>query len=175
MMISMIAAIGAERQLGLQGAIPWHLKGDLQYFKAVTMGRYIMMGRTTFLGLPKALPGRKILVVSHIPLEKPVPEGSKVFGNLEDAINFAQAAGEKELIVAGGQRIYEQMLPRCQKLYLTKVDYHGPADAFFPDYTKDAWHEVKGELAGGGDDSYAWQTWILERQTSLQREANSNN
>ncbi|MBP5296520.1 MAG: dihydrofolate reductase [Bacteriovoracaceae bacterium] len=165
MLISMIVAIGAERQLGLHGQIPWHLKGDLQYFKAVTMGRHIMMGRTTFLGLPKVLPGRKILVVSHIPLEGPLPEGCQVFGNLEDAVTFAQQVGEKELIVAGGQRIYEQMLPRCQKLYLTKVDYHGPADAYFPEYEKFAWHITKGPMAGGPDDAYPWQTWILERQS----------
>jgi dihydrofolate reductase len=164
MKISMIAAIGKNRQLGLKGQIPWHLKGDLQYFKSVTMGRYIMMGRTTFLGLPQALPGRKMVVVSHIPIE-PAPADAQVFGNIDDAVNYVEKMGAEELIVAGGQRIYEQMLPRCQKLYLTKVDYDGAADAYFPDYQESQWNITKGTVAGGGDDgTYAWQTWILERK-----------
>nr|AIA18338.1 Dihydrofolate reductase [uncultured bacterium] len=129
MRISMIAAIGKDRQIGLKGDIPWSEPADLKVFKKLTMGHHLIIGRKTFESLKAPLPGRKVVVLSSkIP---PSPE-YKHFSTLTDALQSAKAGGEDECFIAGGANVYAEGLGFAERIYLTRVAYDGPADAFFP-------------------------------------------
>ena len=163
MSFSLIAAIGKNRELGRDGGLVFRLPSDLKFFKEVTMGHPILMGRKTFESLPKMLPGRKHYVVTRnakrlsIPLRAPVAPPAVagvlpilaarrrkdpatgmeqplcIVDNL-DAFVREHAEGEEEVFVIGGASIYEKMLPYCDKLYLTEVDaVDETADVFFPE------------------------------------------
>ncbi|MBR2659606.1 dihydrofolate reductase [Candidatus Saccharibacteria bacterium] len=163
MSFSLIAAVGKNRELGRDGGLVFRLPSDLRFFKEVTMGHPILMGRKTFESLPKMLPGRKHYVVTRnakrlsIPLRAPVapPAVAGVLPILAarrrkdpatgmeqplcivddlDAFVREHAEGEEEVFVIGGASIYEKMLPYCDKLYLTEVDAADEtADVFFPE------------------------------------------
>jgi len=138
MSFSLIAAIGKNRELGRDGGLVFRLPSDLKFFKEVTMGHPILMGRKTFESLPKMLPGRKHYVVTRnakrllhpaTGMEQPL----SIVDNL-DAFVREHAEGEEEVFVIGGASIYEKMLPYCDKLYLTEVDaVDETADVFFPE------------------------------------------
>ena len=141
MILSLIAATGNKGQLGHKGRIPWHLPEELQYFKSVTMGHHLLMGRKTFQSLPGILPGRPHIVLSRS-ISKELPTPCIVTTSLEEALERARAGGETELFVCGGADIYTQTLPMAERLYLSRVDYTGPADAFFPPWEHLPWKHV---------------------------------
>lgn len=135
MSFSIIAAIGKNRELGKKGGLVFQIPGDLKFFKQTTLGFPIVMGRTTFLSLPKMLPGRKHYVLS--PDEEPTfPKKVTVLHNLQEFIN-EHKNDEQEYFVIGGGSIYQQFLPYCNKLYLTEVDGEDKeADVYFPEFGK---------------------------------------
>lgn len=139
MQITIIAATGNQRQLGLDGDIPWHLPEDLKNFKKMTMGHHLVMGRKTFESLPKLLPGRPHLVISRSVQAIP---GCKVFPNMEEAIEYAKSQGETELFLCGGSKIYEAGLDYADNMYLTQVNYNGEADAYFPEFNPNHWEPI---------------------------------
>ena len=145
MILSLIAAIGQQRQLGHKGRIPWHLPEELRYFKRVTMGHHLLMGRKTFQSLPGILPGRPHIILSRSPQK----EHSRCINitSLPQALEYARNQGETELFVCGGADIYAQTLPMADRLYLSRVDYSGPADAFFPPWEELSWGQAS-ELTG---------------------------
>jgi dihydrofolate reductase len=128
-----IAAMALNRVIGKGSKIPWHLPEDFKWFKKTTMGHPILMGRKTFESLGKPLPGRRNLVVSRTA----EIEGVEMIRDLE---RFEPAAFEKdgkEVFVVGGADIYRQLVPRCQKIYLTLVKRECEGDAFFPHFETD--------------------------------------
>jgi dihydrofolate reductase len=128
-----IAAMALNRVIGKGNKIPWHLPEDFKWFKKTTMGHPILMGRKTFESIGKPLPGRRNLVVSRTA----EIEGVEIVRDLE---RFEPAAFEedgKEVFVMGGAEIYRQLLPRCQKIYLTLVKREYDGDAFFPEFESD--------------------------------------
>lgn len=135
MSFSIIAAIGKNRELGKKGGLVFQIPGDLNFFKQTTLGFPIVMGRTTFLSLPKMLPGRKHYVLS--PDEEPTFQKEvTVLHNLQEFIN-EHKNDEQEYFVIGGGSIYQQFLPYCNKLYLTEVDGEDKeADVYFPEFDK---------------------------------------
>ena len=135
MSFSIIAAIGKNRELGKKGGLVFQIPGDLKFFKQTTLGFPIVMGRTTFLSLPKMLPGRKHYVLS--PDEEPTfPNEVTVLHNLQEFIN-EHKNDEQEYFIIGGGSIYQQFLPYCNKLYLTEVDGEDKeADVYFPEFDK---------------------------------------
>ena len=141
MILSLIAAIGNQRQLGLKGSIPWHLPEELQYFKKLTMDHHLLMGRKTFQSLPRPLPGRTHLVLSRHLLGK-LPERCLAITSLQEALEIAQKKGETELFVCGGADIYSQTLSLANRLYLSRIDYSGPADTFFPPWEHLDWEHL---------------------------------
>lgn len=135
MSFSIIAAIGKNRELGKKGGLVFNIPGDLKFFKQTTIGHPVVMGRTTFLSLPRLLPGRKHYVLS--PDEEPTfPEEVTVLHDLNQFIKDHQNDSQEFFIIGGGS-IYQQFLPHCDKIYLTEVDGEdAEADVYFPDIDK---------------------------------------
>lgn len=135
MSFSIIAAVGKNRELGKKGGLVFNIPGDLKFFKQTTMGYPVVMGRTTFLSLPRLLPGRKHYILS--PDEEPTfPEEVTVLHDLNQFIKDHQNDSQEFFIIGGGS-IYQQFLPHCDKIYLTEVDGEdAEADVYFPDFDK---------------------------------------
>ncbi|HET6906990.1 MAG TPA: dihydrofolate reductase [Rhodanobacteraceae bacterium] len=137
--ISLLAALDRRRAIGRRGAMPWHLPDDLRRFKALTLGKPVLMGRKTALAIGCALPGRPNLVLTRAN-EAPYP-GQRVVHSLDDA--FSAAAGADELVVVGGGEVYALAMPHATHLLLTWVDTETPdADTFFPDFDPRDWRET---------------------------------
>ena len=142
MKISLIAALDRNNAIGKGNTLPWHLPDDLKRFKALTLGKPVLMGRKTAESLGRALPGRRNLVLTR---SGRVPfDGMEAIASIDDALGFAQDAGE--LCVIGGGEIFALCLPRATHLHLTHVDtlVEG-ADAFFPVFDAAQWRVVARE------------------------------
>ena len=134
MAISMIAAVGKNLELGKNNDLIWHFKEDMKFFKETTMGHPVIMGRKTFESLPKALPGRKNIVISTNPEYK--ADGAEVVTSVEESIKLAETE-DTDAFVIGGGRIYTEFLPYADNLYLTEINAECPdADTYFPDFNK---------------------------------------
>ena len=121
-----IAAMSENRVIGAGNQIPWHLPEDFKWFKAVTTGHVIVMGRKTFESIGKPLPNRETIVLSRSGFRYP---GVRVVGDLTE-INPEREA--REVFICGGAHVYERALPLCSDLYLTLVKRVVVGDAFFP-------------------------------------------
>jgi dihydrofolate reductase len=126
-----IAAMSENRVIGNAGDIPWHLPEDFKWFKQTTMGGILIMGRKTFDSIGRPLPGRETYVLSRTPRNIP---NVHCFNNLD---MLDQLATDKTVWIAGGGEIYRQMLPRCETLYLTRVQRTCEGDATFPEFEND--------------------------------------
>lgn len=141
MKLSLIVATDFNRLIGRGNAMPWHLPADLAHFKRVTMGRPVIMGRRTFESIGRPLPGRTNIVLSRDPAF--AAEGCIVVRGLDEAI--ARAGDIDEVFVIGGAMLYEEALPRADRLYLTIVEHEFEGDAWFPDWRSEEWREVARE------------------------------
>jgi len=134
--ITIIVAIAENNAIGKNNDLLWHISGDLKRFKQFTSGHTIIMGRRTYLSLPKRpLPNRRSVVISDIPKE--FIEGVEVVSSIEDAIKTADK--EKENFIIGGGMVYKQFLPIANKIYLTLVHKSYEADVFFPEIDYSEW------------------------------------
>ena len=150
-MINIIAAVAQDRAIGFQNKLIYWLPNDLKRFKALTTGHTIIMGRNTFLSLPKgALPNRRNIVLSRTAFSSHTGEdgrglfpGCDVYPSLEEAL--AHCAKDEEVYIIGGASVYTQALSMADRLCLTEVDdTPKEADTFFPEYKAD-WREVARE------------------------------
>jgi len=139
MRISLIAAVAANRVIGKDGGLPWRLPADLRFFRRMTLGKPLLMGRTTFLSLGKPLPGRTNIVISRG--ENTLPDGVCGADSIPRALEIAQAvAGEAgEVMVIGGGQIYAQTLALAQTLYLTEIAAAAAGDTLFPEFALEDW------------------------------------
>jgi dihydrofolate reductase len=158
--LSLIVAMARNRIIGVENDLPWHIPADLQRFKAITLGKPVIMGRKTFQSiearLKKPLPGRPNIVISANGFSYP---GIDVFSDLETAISEARYEHpDTELMIIGGASIYEQALPLVDRMYLTIVDQDVKGDASFPSFDENAWTETALEKF----DGYSFRT--LERK-----------
>lgn len=139
-MVNIIAAVARNRAIGFQNKLIYWLPNDLKRFKALTTGHTIIMGRNTFLSLPKgALPNRRNVVLSRTQTEFP---GCDTYSSLEEALN--NCTPNEDIYIIGGAAVYQQALAIADRLCLTEIDdIPEQADAFFPDYRewKEAWRE----------------------------------
>jgi dihydrofolate reductase len=150
MKISLLAALDRRRAIGRNGAMPWHLPDDLKRFKALTLGKPVLMGRKTALAIGRALPGRPNLVLTRAD-QAPYP-GQQVVHSFHEALSAAfpggsrpdlGSAGAEELVVVGGGEVYALALPNATHLLLTWVDTETPdADTFFPAFAPNDWRET---------------------------------
>lgn len=138
MIISAIAAIGEQRELGKANTLLFKIPEDFQRMKNLTMGHPIIMGRKTFESIGRPLPGRLNIVVSHsisFNQKKKFP-GVLFFSSLDAAVSYAKEQDKEEIFIFGGGQIYQQALPLTHRLYLTVVKGNYEADTFFPDYSE---------------------------------------
>jgi len=140
----LVAAIDRHRAIGRGNALPWHLPDDLRRFKALTLGRPILMGRKTAESLGRALPKRRNLVLTR---SGAVPSaGMEAVASLDAALALAHDDGARELCVIGGGEIYALALPHAARLHLTLIDtLVADADAFFPAFDSADWEVVARE------------------------------
>ena len=170
MRLSLIVAMAKNRTIGLDGAMPWHIPEDLKFFKRVTMGHPVIMGRKTYQSIGAALPGRTNIVVTR---NKDFEAAdADVVHDLSEALTKAKATeelwrpdgGREEIFVIGGADIYGQALPEAQRIYMTEVHQEHPGDAFFPELAEGEWKETARqdrdpETPGGS----AYSLVILDR------------
>lgn len=136
----LIAAMTRGRVIGFKNKMPWHLPADLKHFKAVTMGKPMVMGRKTFESLGRALPGRQNIVISSNSNYEAV--GALVYTTLVDAIDAAE--GDEVMVIGGGQ-LFQQALPWANTMHLTYIDLDVAGDVYFPEWSTLEWHEVSRE------------------------------
>ncbi len=164
MKLTLIAALADNGVIGRAGALPWHLPDDLRRFKALTMGRPILMGRRTFESIGRPLPGRRNLVLSRGRLASNV--AVEVVADLPAALALCSAAAE--LCVIGGAAVYQQALSLATHLELTRVRATIEGDVFFPALDASQWREL-ARIERAADDQHAWPiTYLtLERAAAL--------
>ncbi|MDO8593858.1 MAG: dihydrofolate reductase [bacterium] len=160
--ITIIAAIGKNRELGKSGQLLWHLPDDMKRFKELTMGHPVIMGRKTWESLPekyRPLPNRTNIVVTRQADYK--AKSATIADSLESArAAAARAEGANEIFIIGGGELYREALPIADRLYLTLVDDTPLADTFFPEYEKE--FKIISKENGVGDIPHHFQ--ILERK-----------
>ncbi len=132
--ISIIAAIGKNRELGKDGKIPWHISEDMKHFKVLTWNHPVIMGRKTYQSIGRPLPGRTNIIITRDKNFK--AENCFVAHSLDDALDIAKQKDSQEIFIIGGGQIYETAIDIADKLYLTLVEDNFDADTFFPAYSK---------------------------------------
>lgn len=149
MHVSMVVAHGPKGEIGLNNKLLWHIPEDLKNFKKITTGKMIVMGRKTFESIGKPLPDRANVVITRDVNFK--HEGVIVIHDPMMAFDLALEAEEDleeedfEMMVIGGGEIFNFFMPYTHKIYLSEVEYSGPADAFFPPLDYEEWEIVKTE------------------------------
>lgn len=161
MKLAIIVATDEQGLIGKDNDLPWKLSADLQYFRRVTMGKPIIMGRNTHDSIGRALPGRKNIIVTKNKAYQ--AEGCMVVHSVDDALLACEQV--EEVMVMGGASLYEQFLPRADKLYLTQVHASlTEGDTWFPKWHKNEWSEISREdyLADDKND-YAYSFIVYEK------------
>lgn len=162
MIISLIVAIGKNRQIGKDNQMLWHIREDFKKFKETTMGHHLIMGRKTFESIGRPLPGRTTIIITKNK-DYRAPEGVLIASSPDEAIELAKSRGETEAFIAGGGVVYGLFLEEAHKLYLSVVDYDGEADVFFPDYQNYEWRSIHSESFEALEKSPAWAYQVLEK------------
>lgn len=163
---SLIVARASNLAIGKDNQMLWHISEDFQYFKRVTMGKPMIMGRKTFESLPGVLPGRPHLVISRSGFSYD-HDAVSGYTDLNAAIDAAKSiaieVGKDEVFIVGGAQIYALALQQnlVDRMYITEVKRDYDADAFFPDCNKEEWREISRERRGG-DPAYDFV--ILEKR-----------
>lgn len=164
--VAMIAAMARNRVIGINNQLPWYLPNDLRFFKAVTMGKPIIMGRKTFQSIGKPLPGRTNIIITRDPDYR--ADGVVVVHSVDQAIekatSVAELDGASEVMVIGGAEIYQAVLPRADRLYLTRVEADVDGDAWFPGLVWSQWQQTEREqFAAEGPNPYDYAIEIYQK------------
>lgn len=167
MKLSLIWAMARNGVIGRNNALPWYLPEDLRYFKRVTMGKPIIMGRKTWDSIARPLPGRTNIVITRD--RQFEVEGVKIVHSLDEALalasRIAHIDGAEECMVMGGAEIYALALPQAERLYLTQVHAEVEGDAYFPNFDAGQWQELAREdFEASGANPYAYSFLVLERK-----------
>jgi dihydrofolate reductase len=143
--LALLAALDRDFAIGKDNALPWHLPDDLRRFKALTLGKPLLMGRRTAESLGRALPGRRNLVLTR---SGRVPfDGMEAVASVDAALGLARADNAPELCVIGGGEVFAETLPQAARLHLTWVDTRvAGADACFPRFDPAQWRVLSREL-----------------------------
>ncbi|HET8807853.1 MAG TPA: type 3 dihydrofolate reductase [Methylophaga sp.] len=141
-MLSIIVAMDENRLIGKDNQLPWRLSADLQFFKRMTMGKPLIMGRNTHESIGRGLPGRRNIVVTRQADYQPA-EGCELAQDPDAAL--AMCADETEVMLMGGASLYQQLLPKADKLYLTRVLTALDGDTWFPEINWQQWQLLSQE------------------------------
>ena len=135
-MITLVVAMGLNREIGIDNQLPWHLPKDLKHFKEITSGHPIIMGRKTYESIGKPLPNRTNIVISR--KKDWFEEGILIVGSIKEAIKFGQKIDE-DIFIIGGGNIFEQTMDIADKLEVTEIKTNIEADTFFPKIDPKIW------------------------------------
>ncbi len=165
--LSMMVAKASNSVIGRDNKLPWYLPNDLKYFKQVTFGKPVIMGRKTWESLKGPLPGRTNIVITR--QADYAAEGAKVVTTLEEAVEMAENVafidGQEEAVIMGGAEIYQLALPKADRLYLTEVHAEVDGDTFFPEYDTREWNEIgREDFAAEGPNPYDYSFVVYERK-----------
>lgn len=173
MKLSLIVAVADNGVIGKDNAMPWHLPGDLKYFKATTMGKPIIMGRKTFDSLGRPLPGRPNLVITRNPDFH--ADGATCVSSIEEALKMGETLaaelGVDEVMVIGGAAIFAHTLPLAHRLYFTEVHAVPDGDVFFPSFDRALWQETTRSPIPAAETTPAHDFVMLERRPSMKNKA----
>lgn len=160
MIISLIAAMGRNRVIGKDNALPWKLPADMKRFREVTTGHAIIMGRATFESIGKALPNRLNIVMTRD--MNYTAEGCRIVHSVEEALQAAE--GNDEVMVIGGTSLFTQFLSLATRIYLTVIDHDFEGDALFPEFNVKEWRETEHhEYEPDEKNVYRYTFLTLER------------
>jgi len=149
--LSLIVAMDNNRLIGANNALPWHLPADLAFFRRVTMGKPVLMGRKTHQSIGRPLPGRRNIVISRNPDFH--AEGCELAPGLDEALRLAADADEVMLI--GGASLYQQAMPRVEQMYITRIHHQFSGDAWFPEFDEGQWRiEFREDFEAGHKQEY---------------------
>ncbi|WP_300411946.1 dihydrofolate reductase [uncultured Alcanivorax sp.] len=167
MRLSLMVAKASNRVIGRNNKLPWYLPNDLKYFKQVTFGKPVIMGRKTWDSLGKPLPGRTNIVITRQAGFQ--AEGAKVVATLDEAVTLAENVafieGQDEAVVMGGAEIYALALPQADRLYLTEVHAEVDGDTWFPEYDTSEWKEIgREDFPAEGPNPYDYSFVVYERK-----------
>ncbi len=163
MLVSTIVAVAADNVIGKGNQIPWYLPADLKYFKAMTTGHHVIMGRKCFESIGRPLPNRTNVVITRDLFF--AATGCVVVHSLEEALNFAFENEEAEAFVIGGGEIYKQSMTYWDKIYITEVDLKVDGDIYFPSINEAEWIETKAEKHVPDEkNEYNYCFKVLERR-----------
>ena len=160
MRLSIVVAMDDNRLIGSKNQLPWHLPADLAYFKKLTTGKSILMGRKTYDSIGRPLPNRRNIVItrnSNISIP-----GCEVVSSIDHALELTKE--DPEVMVIGGASLCEQLLPKINRLYITKIDGEFEGDVFFPKYDDFDWREVSCEAhSKDNSNAYSYKFIVLDR------------
>lgn len=159
MIISMIAAMAHDRVIGKDNTMPWHLPADFAWFKQSTIGKPVIMGRKTYDSIGRLLPGRTNIIISRNINMK--VEGAIVVTSIDEALKAASSA--EEVMVIGGGSIYQNLLARSNKLYLTFIDAVLDGDTQFPEWSNDFIETYSQSYPADDKNAYDMRFAILEK------------
>jgi len=161
-----VVAMDRNRVIGREGDLPWRLPSDLKHFKRVTLGKPCLMGRKTWESLPFPLPGRPNLVLTRN--ADYAAKGAEVFTDMNAMVGqgyeLAGAAGVDEIMLIGGAQLYETLLPRLDRLYISEVEAEVQGDAVFPEIDLAQWTLTKETAPQKGPkDQFSFQVAVFDR------------
>jgi dihydrofolate reductase len=161
MRIAAIFAMSENRVIGKNNELPWHLPADMRHFKELTLGKPILLGRKTYESIGRALPGRcNVVVTRDVNFQAP---GCVVANSLETALSAADYSDE--IMVIGGAVLYQHLLPRTHRLYMTMIHHVFDGDAFFPELDMNEWREIeRHDHAADQENKYSYSFITLDRK-----------
>ncbi len=160
MKLVLVVAMASNGVIGRDGTLPWHLPADLKRFRAITMGKPIVMGRRTHESIGRPLPGRRNIVLSRAAGYQAA--GCEVFPALDIAL--AALKDVEEVMIVGGAALYGEALPHAQLIYLTEVDAAPAGDVYFPDFDPIEWREIDSEQhPADKNNQHAYRFRVLQR------------
>ena len=157
-MISLIVAFAKNHVIGNKGSIPWRIKGEQKRFKELTTGNVVIMGRRSYEEIGHPLPNRLNIIVSNT--KKFEDENLMTARSLEEAIKLA---GDKDIYISGGARLYEEALPIVEKMYVTEIDKEIEGDTYFPDFDSDKFDKEIVENHDDGEIPFTYVTYTRKK------------
>ena len=161
MSLSIVVAMDENRLIGKDNKLPWHLPADLAYFKKITTGKSIVMGRKTYDSIGRPLPNRRNIVISRN--SKTLITGCEVLTSIDEVLSTTK--DEDEVMIIGGASLCEQLLPQVSRLYITKIEGKFDGDVYFPEYDESDWRQVSCEShLPDASNQHPYHFLVLERQ-----------
>lgn len=165
--LSILVAMAKNRVIGRNNQLPWHLPADLKHFKFLTMGQTIVMGRKTYESIGKPLPGRaNIVITRQTGYEIP---GAIVVNSIEDALLVCEETStiNSENFIIGGEKLYQQTIKICQRMYITEIQSNFDGDVFFPEFDPSDWEETQRDKHFSENDTHLeYHFVVLDRKSS---------